>query len=119
MGVMVGLAFDAAELLAGEGIEARVLDMHTVKPLDGIALDRAARETGAIVTAEDHTILGGLGGAVAEHLAGHNPVPLVRVGVPDVFCRSGDPADLFPMYGMGVQDIVHAAHQALARKQGG
>jgi len=118
MGVMVGLALDAAELLAGEGVETRVLDMHTVKPLDGAALERAARETGAIVTAEDHTIVGGLGGAVAEHLASHHPVPLMRVGVPDVFCRSGDPADLFAMYGMGVQDIVHAAHQALARKQG-
>jgi transketolase len=55
---------------------------------------------------------------VAEHLASHHPVPLMRVGVHDVFCRSGDPADLFAMYGMGVQDIVHAAHQALARKQG-
>jgi transketolase len=118
MGVMVALALDAAEALAGQGIQVRVLDMHTVKPLDGAAIEQAARETGAIVTAEDHTILGGLGGAVAEYLAEHTPVPMVRIGMPDIFGRSGDPAELFPMYGMAVPDIVAAARRVLARKTG-
>ena len=74
-GVMVSLALDAADELAREGIEARVLDMHTIKPLDGEAVFSARPETGAIVTAEDHSIIGGLGGAVAEYLAEHAPVP--------------------------------------------
>jgi transketolase len=116
MGVMVALALDAADELAREGIQARVLDMHTVKPLDGEAIQRAAEETGAIVTAEDHSIIGGLGGAVAEFLAEHAPVPMARVGIPDTFCRSGDPAELFPMYGMAVPDIVAAAKRVLARR---
>jgi transketolase len=123
-GVMVSLALDAADALAAEGITARVLDMHTIKPLDGEAIRRAAAETGAIVTAEDHTIIGGLGGAVAEYLAdpsgggpvGHAAVPLARVGIPDVFGRSGDPAELFPLYGMAARDIVAAARRALARR---
>jgi transketolase len=117
MGVMVALALDAADSLAEQGIHARVLDMHTVKPLDGDAIERAARETGAIVTAEDHTILGGLGGAVAECLVEHTPAPMIRVGIPDTFCRSGDPAELFPMYGLAAPDIVAAAHRVLARKE--
>ena len=117
MGVMLALALDAADTLADQGIKARVLDMHTVKPLDGEAIERAAQETGAIVTAEDHNILGGLGGAVAEYLVEHTPVPVRRVGVPDTFGRSGDPAELFPMYGMAVTDIVTAAHDVLARKE--
>jgi transketolase len=100
IGVMVGLALDAAGQLAQEGIEARVIDMHTVKPLDGAALQRAAAETGAIVSAEDHSIIGGLGSAVAEYLAGHAPVPMERIGIPDIFCRSGDPEALFALYGM-------------------
>jgi transketolase len=85
--------------------------------LDGAAVERAARETGAIVTAEDHTILGGLGGAVAEYLAEHAPVPMLRVGMPDTFGRSGDPAELFPMYGMAAPDIAAAAGRVLARKK--
>jgi transketolase len=117
MGVMLALALDAADTLADRSINARVLDMHTVKPLDGEAIDQAAQETGAIVTAEDHNILGGLGGAVAEYLVEHTPVPMKRVGVPDTFGRSGDPADLFPMYGMAASDIVTAAHDVLARKK--
>jgi len=98
-GVMVALALDAALRLAQEGIEARVVDMHTVKPLDGATVQRAASETGAIVTAEDHSVIGGLGSAVAEHLAEHAPAPMMRVGIPDTFCRSGDPEALFAMYG--------------------
>jgi len=113
MGVMVSLALEAAGELAREGIHVRVLDMHTVKPLDGAAIQAAARETGAIVTAEDHSIIGGLGGAVAEYLAEHAPAPLVRVGIPDTFCRSGDPAELFPMYGMAVPHIVAAVKRVV------
>ena len=113
MGVMVSLALDAADELAREGMEVRVLDMHTVKPLDGAAVQAAAEQTGAIVTAEDHSIIGGLGGAVAEYLAEHAPVPLARIGIPDTFCRSGDPAELFPMYGMAVPDIVGAVKRAV------
>ncbi len=115
-GVMVSLALEAAAELAGQGIDARVLDLHTIKPLDGEAVGRAAEETGAIVTAEDHNLIGGLGGAVAEYLAEHRPVPLARVGIPDVFCRSGDPVELFPMYGLAVADIVAAAQSVLQRK---
>ncbi len=115
-GLMVGLALEAAEVLAQEGIQARILDMHTIKPIDGEAIRRAAEETGAIVTAEDHTILGGLGGAVAEVLAEQCPVSMARVGIPDTFCRSGDPAELFPMYGMAAADIVVAARRVLARR---
>lgn len=118
-GVMVALALEAAEVLAQEGVEARVLDMHTVKPIDVPAIRHAAAETGAIVTAEDHTILGGLGGSVAEVLAECCPAPMARVGIPDTFCRSGDPAELFPMYGMAAADIVAAARRVLARRDGG
>jgi transketolase len=117
MGVMVSLALDAAAELAAEGIRARVLDVHTVKPLDGEAIGRAAVETGALVTAEDHTVIGGLGGAVAEYLAEHAPVPLARVGIPDVFGRSGDPAELFPMYGMAAANIVAAAKRIVGMKR--
>jgi transketolase len=114
---MVSLALDAAAELAAEGIRARVLDVHTVKPLDGEAIGRAAVETGALVTAEDHTVIGGLGGAVAEYLAEHAPVPLARVGIPDVFGRSGDPAELFPMYGMAAANIVAAAKRIVGMKR--
>ncbi len=117
-GVMVGQALAAAQALAELGIDARLLDMHTIKPLDEEAVGRAAEETGALVTIEDHTIIGGLGGAVAEALAERRPVPLARVGIPDVFGRSGDPAELFPMYGMAVSDIVAAARRAVRRKNG-
>jgi transketolase len=116
MGVMVSLALDAAAELARDGVQARVLDMHTIKPLDGDAVQTAAAETGAVVTVEDHSIIGGLGGAVAEWLAENQPVPLARVGLPDVFGRSGDPAELFPLYGMAVEDIVAAARRVMAKR---
>jgi transketolase len=116
MGVMVALALNAADELAGLGIQARVADMHTIKPLDGAAIWQAAEETGAIVTAEDHNIVGGLGSAVAEYLSEHMPVPLNRVGIPDIFCRSGDPDELFSLYGMAAPDIVTAAQKVLERK---
>ncbi len=116
-GLMVALALEAAQELAGQGISARVLDMHTIKPLDGDAVGQGAVETGAIVTVEDHNIVGGLGGAVAEYLAANCPAPLERIGIPDTFCRSGDPAELFPLYGMAAPDIVAAVRHVLQTKQ--
>jgi transketolase len=115
-GVMVASALAARDELAARGFSARLLDMHTVKPLDEEAVLRAAEETGAIVTAEDHTIIGGLGAAVAECLAESCPVPVLRIGIRDTFCRSGDPAELFPEYGLGVDDIVRAAERAISMK---
>jgi transketolase len=115
-GVMVASALAAAEALGARGIDARVLDMHTVKPLDREATVQAARETGALVTAEDHTIIGGLGAAVAECVSELRPVPVQRVGIADTFCRSGDPAVLFPEYGLDVAEIVRAAERAVDLK---
>ena len=116
-GIMVASALAAAEELRARGVSARVLDMHTIKPLDQEAVLRAARETGAIVTAEDHTVVGGLGAAVAECVVENNLAPVQRVGIPDTFCRSGDPVELFPEYGLGVDDIVRAAERAIGRKR--
>ena len=116
VGNMVCRSLEAAEILAGEGIRARVLDMHTVKPLDVEALIRAAQETGCVVTAEDHNVIGGLGGAVAEALSSERPVPLVRVGLQDTFAQSGDPWELLAHYGMTAEHIAVAAKQAIARR---
>ena len=116
-GLMVGRCLQAAEILASGGIQARVLDMHTIKPLDVEAVLRAARETGALVTAEEHSIIGGLGGAVAEAVADAYPVPVKRVGIPDRFAETGPYDKLLDRYGLGVTDIVAAVHQALALKK--
>jgi transketolase len=116
-GVMVAHALQAAEQLAGDGIEARVINLHTIKPLDRTVLLAAARETGAIVTAEEHTVLGGLGGAVAEALVQAAPVPMRFVGIADVFGTSGDPADLLKAFHLMPEDIVKAAKDALRLKQ--
>jgi transketolase len=118
MGAMVSSALEVAETLGQEGIGARVLDMHTVKPLDGETLLEAALQTGAVVTVEDHNIIGGLGGAVAEFLGENCPVPMARVGVPDVYCESGAPDELFKRYKMSASDILAAARSTLARKAG-
>ena len=116
MGAMVFYALEAAEVLALEGVGACVLDVHTVKPLDGNALLQAAHQTGAVVTVEDHNVIGGLGGAVAEFLGENCPVPMARIGVPDVYCESGAPSELFERYKMSVSDILAAARRTLARK---
>ena len=116
-GVMVGHALQAAEQLAREEIQARVLNVHTIKPLDEAALTAAAKETGAIVTAEEHTVLGGLGGAVAEVLAQRHPVPMRFVGVNDRFGTSGDPADLLKAFHLMPEDIVKAVKDVLRLKQ--
>ena len=93
-GYMVHVALEAREALAAEGISARVLNIHTVKPLDTELIVRAARETGAIVTVEEHNVIGGLGSAVAEAVSEACPVPVSRIGVPDCFGRSGTVADM-------------------------
>lgn len=118
-GSMVGRSMLAADRLAEKGIQARVLEIHTIKPLDGDLVCQAAAETGAIVTAEEHSIIGGLGGAVAEALSERCPTPLVRAGIADAFTRTAfTPELLMDAYGMAVDDVVTAAERALSRKGG-
>ena len=107
-GIMVNEALIAAETLAACGISARVIDMHTIKPIDREAIIKAARETGKIVTAEEHSVIGGLGAAVAEVLACEYPVTMALVGQKDTFGESGKPAELLEKYGMTAKDIVAA-----------
>lgn len=114
-GIMVYDALLAAEQLSLEGISARVLDMHTIKPLDQEALKKAASETGHIVTAEEHSIIGGLGGAVAEFLSTHHPTPMAFVGQLDTFGESGKPDELKKKYKMTADDIKNAV-ETLMRK---
>ena len=116
-GLMVQRALAAAELLAGEGVSARVLDFHTIKLLDGEALLAAARETGCIVTTEEHSIVGGLGAAVASFLAERCPVPVLRHGVRDVFGRSGKAEQVLEAYGLTPAGIVETARAALELKR--
>ena len=115
-GVMVSRSLEAAELLRADGIEATVVDMHTLKPLDTDLLDRLAASTGCMVTAEDHSIIGGLGGAVAEHLISTQPVPLERVGVQDRFGESAQAEEMLEMMGLTAPDVAAAAHRAIGRK---
>jgi transketolase len=117
-GLMVSRCLDAAEALTGEGIDARVLEVHTVKPLDAEGVLQAARETGALVTVEEHSIVGGLGGAVAEAVTDAYPVPVKRVGLADRFAETGPYFEMLDRYGMSVEDIAAAARQALAAKKG-
>ncbi len=116
-GLMVPVALEAAEVLAGEGVSVRVLDFHTIKPLDGALLEQAARETGAVVTSEEHSVLGGLGGAAAEFLAEHCPVPVVRHGVEDQFGRSGKAQEVLDAYGLNAEGLIRKIRQALALKK--
>ena len=115
-GVMVSRSLEAAELLRADGIEATVVDMHTLKPLDTDLLDRLAASTGCMVTAEDHSIIGGLGGAVAEHLISTRPVPMERVGVQDRFGESAQAEEMLEMMGLTAPDVAAAAHRAIGRK---
>ena len=117
-GVMVYEALRARETLLEKGIEARVVNLHTVKPLDRALIEKCARETGAIVTAEEHQVNGGLGGAVAEVVVQSAPVPMEFVGVHDRFGQSGKPSELMDAFGLRAKDIVTAAEKAIARKQG-
>ena len=117
IGDMLYFTLKAATLLEKENISARVIDMPTLKTLDEKAVLKAAEETGALVTVEDHTILGGLGSAVSEVLVEQKPVPLKRVGIRDTFAESGPYQDLLDKYGLSTQAIIHAAHDVLARKK--
>ena len=116
-GLMVGEARKAAELLAEEGIDARVIDMHTIKPLDEELVLKAARETGAIVTSEEHTVIGGLGSAVAELLAERCPIPVLRHGVNDEFGRSGKASETLTYFGLTAEKLAEKARTAVALKK--
>jgi transketolase len=115
-GIMVDVALEAYNMLAEQGIKVRVLNMHTIKPIDEEAIIAAAKETGLIVTAEEHSILGGLGSAVAEVVTSNYPVPVMRVGVKDTFGESGKPEELLKAYGLTADEIVKALKKGLGLK---
>jgi len=116
-GIMVGAALDAAALMEKQGVNAAVLNVHTIKPLDNKLILKMAAETGAVVTAEEHSIFGGLGGAVAELISANNPLPVIRVGVNDTFGESGSPDDLLIKYGLTAEKLVEAGQKALGMKR--
>ena len=115
-GMLVSMAMEAAEILAAEGISARVINIATIKPIDKDIILDAARATGAIVTAEEHNIIGGLGSAVAEVVCEGCPVPVVRLGIEDKFGHSGKVPPLMEMYGITVENLVAKAKAAIALK---
>lgn len=117
-GLMVGEALKARELLAADGISARVINIHTIKPIDAEIIVKAAQETGAIVTAEEHYIMGGLGSAVTEVVCASCPVPVKIIGT-DRFGKSGKPAELFREYGLTAENIAEKAKEAAAMKKSG
>lgn len=118
-GILVSIALAAAEELAKEGVSCSVINMASVKPLDGDLLLEAADATGAVVAAEEHSVIGGLGSAVAEFLAENRPVPVVRVGLRDTYFSSGDPEELLKAAGLSPAGICEAARRAMGHKKGG
>ena len=116
-GVMVERSLRAADKLRADGIHARVLAIHTIKPLDRDLLLAAAADTGAVVTVEEHSVVGGLGGAVAELLGAEAPVPVQRVGLADRFAETGPYEALLDRYGMSLEDIVAAARKAIGMRR--
>jgi transketolase len=116
-GVLLSSAIAATRELARNGVSARLVEIHTVKPLDSELIVRCAIETGAVVTIEEHSIVGGLGGAVAECLSGSHPVPVERVGIDDRFAETGPYLDLLNKYGMSVEAIIAAAKRAVEQKE--
>jgi len=117
-GIMVVRVLEAAKVLEKEEkISAKVIEIHTLKPLDVDIIIRAADETGAIVTAEEHSIIGGLAGAVAEVLAENKPIPMERIGIKDTFTESGQYNELLEKYGMGIKHIIDAAKKVVKRKK--
>jgi len=116
MGVMVGRCLEAADRLTKDGIRAAVLEVHTLKPIDRETIIEAAKNTGAVVTAEEHSIIGGLGETVATLLGETYPVPLARVGIADTFAESGPYFELLDRYGMSIDDIVSATKKTMKRK---
>jgi transketolase len=115
-GYMMSQCLLAAEELAKDGISARVINLHTLKPLDRETIVRAARETGAIVTAEEHQLIGGLGAAVAEVVAAECPVPVAMIGINDTFGESGSPEELLELHGLAAGNVAETARKLLARK---
>lgn len=115
-GIMVSIAIEAADRLKQQGLQVRVIDIHTIKPIDEEIIIKAARETGAVVTAEEHSIIGGLGSAVSEVLSGKCPVPVIRVGINDSFGESGSPGALMEKYGLTAGNIADAVVQAVGNK---
>jgi len=116
-GIMVSKCLEAAEELSKHGVDARVVNLHTIKPIDKKTIVRAARETGGVVTAEEHSVTMGMGSAVAMVLVENFHVPMKRVGIPDVFGESGACDELMDKYGLTVDSIVEAAHDVLKRKK--
>ncbi|MFH1031331.1 MAG: transketolase family protein [Chloroflexota bacterium] len=116
LGIMVKAALDAADNLKKEGINCRVLNMATLKPIDETAIINAAAETGAIVTAEEHLLHGGLGSIVSQVVIRNNPVPMEFVAIKDTYAKSGKPAELLQKYGLTAKDIEQAVRKALNRK---
>lgn len=115
-GLVVGRVLQAAAELAAAGTRVRVLEMPSLKPIDGAAVEQAARETGAILTVEEGNILGGLGGAVAEVIGETYPVPVHRIGIPDVFAESGEHEELLDRYGLSIADIKQGVADLLQKK---
>jgi len=115
-GSLVSEAIEAEALLRSEGVKASVIDMHTIKPADEEAVVKVANETEAIVTVEDHNILGGLGGAVSEIVCRHGPIPIEMIGIRDRFGESGDLRELMELYGLTARHIAAAAKRAIDRK---
>jgi transketolase len=115
-GVMVYEALRARSVLATKGVSVRVVNLHTIKPLDRAIIVQAAKDTGAIVTAEEHQVNGGLGGAVAEVVVQEHPVPIEMVAVHDRFGQSGKPAELMAAFGLKEKDVIAAIERVLARK---
>ena len=115
-GIMVEAALKAKDMLKEEGIEAEVINIHTLKPIDSELLVKTAKKTKAVVTAEEHSIIGGLGSAVAEVLSEECPVPVLRVGIKDIFGESGKPLQLLEKYGLTPKDIVEKAKKAISLK---
>ena len=115
-GVMVQEAMAASDTLSAEGIDCSVVDMHTIKPLDEGLLSKLATKCGCFVSAEDHSVIGGLGGAISEWLTRNYPIPLEMVGVKDTFGQSGSPMEMMEMMGLTKSDICEAARRAVVRK---
>ncbi|NFU59346.1 transketolase family protein [Clostridium botulinum] len=115
-GIMVEAALEAYNMLAEEGIKAKVINIHTIKPIDTELITKAAQETGVIVTAEEHSVIGGLGSAVCEVVSETHPVPVMRVGIKDVFGESGKPNELLKAYGLTAEDIVKAVKKGVSLK---
>jgi transketolase len=115
-GIMVDAALEAYNILAEEGIKIKVINIHTIKPIDEEAITSAANETGVIITAEEHNVIGGLGSAVCEVVCANNPVPVLRVGIKDKFGESGKPAELIKAYGLTAEAIVKAVKKGIELK---